>query len=79
MSSYLESLRETAGLGGPAANLANELLVVCDQRARGELTEEEYQYLLSEIGDIKAQQDLANDEIACRYIVQMAQALSQFV
>lgn len=79
MSAYLESLRETAGLGGPAAQLSNELLVICDQRSRGELTEEEYQYLLSEIADIKAQQDLANDEIACRYIVSMAQALSQFV
>ena len=78
MSAYLESLRETAGMGGPAAQLANELLVIADQKATGDLTEEEYQYLLSEIAAIRAQQDLANDEIACRYIVSMAQALSQF-
>ena len=78
MSAYLESLREAAGMGGPAAQLANELLVIADQKATGDLTEEEYQYLLSEIVAIRAQQDLANDEIACRYIVSMAQALSQF-
>ena len=78
MSAYLESLRETAGMGGPASQLANELLVIADQKATGDLTEEEYQYLLSEIATIRAQQDLANDEIAFRYIVSMAQALSQF-
>lgn len=76
---YLESLREAAGVGGPAAALANELLVIRENYEAKQLTEEEYQYLLNEIVEIRAQQDLANDEIACRYIIQMAQALSQFV
>lgn len=79
MNEYLESLREQAGLGGSAAQLANELLVLTDQRATGELTDEEYQFLVNEIADIRAQQELANDEVACRYIVQMAQILAQVV
>lgn len=76
---YLESLREAAGVGGPASALANELLVIRENYEQKLLTEEEYQYLLNEIVEIRAQQDLANDEMACRYIIQMAQALSQFV
>jgi hypothetical protein len=79
MNEYLESLREQAGLGSSAAQLANELLVLTDQRATGELTDEEYQFLVTEIADIRAQQELANDEVACRYIVQMAQVLAQVV
>lgn len=79
MNEYLESLREQAGLGGSAAQLANELLVLNDKRAVGELTDEEYQFLVTEIADVRAQQELANDEVACRYIVQMAQILAQVV
>jgi hypothetical protein len=79
MNEYLESLREQAGLGGSAAQLANELLVLTDKRSIGELTDEEYQFLVSEIADVRAQQELANDEIACRYIVQMAQILAKVV
>ena len=33
----LEQLRETAGLGGPAASLANELLVLAEQYQSGQL------------------------------------------
>jgi hypothetical protein len=79
MNEYLESLREQAGLGGSAAQLANELLVLNDKRSVGELTDEEYQFLVTEIADVRAQQELANDEVACRYIVQMAQILAQVV
>jgi hypothetical protein len=71
----LEQLREVAGLGGPAAQLANELLVLTDKKAIGELNQEEFEYLVREIADIRAQQDLANDEIACRWIVAAAQAV----
>jgi hypothetical protein len=79
MNEYLESLREQAGLGGSAAQLANELLVLTDKRSTGELTDEEYQFLVTEIADIRAQQELANDEVACRYIVQMAQILASAI
>jgi len=73
--SILNDLREQAGLGGPAAALANELLVIHENYANGELTSEEYGFLLQEIADIRAQQELASDEIACRWIVAAAQAL----
>jgi phage tail tape-measure protein len=73
--SILNELREQAGLGGPAASLANELLVIHENYAEGQLSSEEYAYLLQEIADIRAQQELASDEIACRWIVAAAQAL----
>jgi hypothetical protein len=75
--SILNDLREQAGLGGPAASLANELLVIHENYAQGELTSEEYGFLLQEIADIRAQQELASDEIAYRWIVAAAQVLIQ--
>jgi phage tail tape-measure protein len=77
--SILNELREQAGLGGPAASLANELLVIHESYANGELSSEEYTYLLQEIADIRAQQELASDEIACRWIVAAAQGLAAVV
>lgn len=71
----LEQLREVAGQGGPAASLANELLVIRENYEQGQLSAEEYQYLLQEIADIRAQQQLATDEIACRWIVAAAKTL----
>ena len=75
----LEQLREQAGLGGPAASLANEMLDIRDNYEQGSYTAEEYQFLLNEIADIRAQQELATDEIACRYIVAAAKALASAV
>lgn len=73
--SILNELREQAGLGGPAASLANELLVIHENYAQGQLSSEEYAFLIQEIADIRAQQELASDEIACRWIVAAASAL----
>jgi len=75
----LEQLREAAGLGGPAANLANQLLVIRDQYERQELSTEEYQFLVQQIAQVNAAQDLANDEQAFRFIVQSAEMLYNFV
>ena len=72
----LEQLRETAGLGGPAANLANQLLVIRQQYESHELSVEDYQYLLQQIAQVQAAQELSNDEQAFRYIVAAAEALS---
>lgn len=71
----LESLREQAGVGGPGAGLANELLVIRDHYEQGLYTADEYLFLVSEIRDIRAQQELATDEIACRMIVSAAEML----
>jgi phage tail tape-measure protein len=73
--SILNDLREQAGLGGPAASLANEMLVLHENYAQGQLSSEEYGFLLQEIADIRAQQELASDEIAMRWIVAAASAL----
>jgi hypothetical protein len=75
----LEELREVAGLGGPAAGLANELLVIRSQYESGELTVEEYQFLLQQIVDVRAAQELATEEQAVRYIVAAASAMSKFI
>lgn len=75
----LEQLRETAGMGGPAAALANELLVLTDQYQSGQLSKEEYQFLLQQIAEVKAAQELATDEQAMRFIVQTASALMTVV
>jgi len=77
--SILNDLREQAGLGGPAASLANELLVIHENYAQGQLTSEEYAFLLQEIADIRAQQELASDEIACRWIVAAATTMLSLV
>ena len=71
----LEQLREAAGMGGPAAVLANELLVLTDQYQTGQLSKEEYQFLVQQIAEVRAAQELATDEQAMRYIVQAASAL----
>ena len=75
----IEQLRETAGMGGPAASLANELLVLAEQRQAGQLSAEEYQFLLQQIAEVKAAQELASDEQAMRYIVQAANVLATVV
>jgi hypothetical protein len=75
----LEQLREAAGLGGPAAPLANQLLVIREQYETQILTTEEYQYLLQQISEVQAAQELANDEIAMRFIVESAQFLASQV
>lgn len=75
----LEQLREHAGISGPESALANELLVIRDNYEQGLLNQDEYLFLISEIASVRAQQELANDEIACRYIVSAAEALMAVV
>ena len=71
----LEELEKQAGMGGAAGFLATELLSFNDQYSRGELNKEEYEFLVKEIANIKAKQELANDEVACRWIVAAAEGL----
>lgn len=73
--SLFDGLREQAGLGGPAGALAQELLNIREEYASGHLTREEYDFLISEIASVRAQQELASDEIACRWIVAAAQTM----
>lgn len=75
----LEQLREVAGMGGPAAALANELLVLREQYESSELTADEYQFLVQQVAEVKAAQELATDEQAMRYIVAAANAMSMLI
>jgi hypothetical protein len=75
----MEQLREVAGLGGPASVLANELLVLREQYESKELTLEEFQFLVQQVAEVKAAQELASDEQALRYIVSAASAISMVV
>lgn len=77
--SIMNQLREHVGLAGPSAVLANELLVIRDEYERGNLPLEEYQYLLREIAEVRSYQELASDEIACRWIVEAALALASAI
>ena len=75
----LEQLREVARLGGPAAVLANELLVLRQQYESQELSLEEFQFLVQQVAEVKAAQELSTDEQAFRYIVSAANAISMVV
>ena len=75
----LEQLRQVAGLGGPASVLANELLVLRQQYESQELTLEEFQFLVQQVAEVKAAQELSSDEQALRYIVSAASAISILV
>jgi hypothetical protein len=75
----LEELREVAGMGGPAAGLANELLVLREQYESEQLSKDEYQFLVQQLWEVKAAQELSSDEQAFRYIVSAAQAMYMFV
>lgn len=75
----LEQLREVAGMGGPAAGLANDLLVIRQQYEAAELSLDEYLYLLQQIAEVRAAQELATDEQAARYIISAATAMAAFV
>lgn len=75
----IEQLRELAGMGGPPAKLANDLLVIREQYESNELSLEEYRFLLKEIADVRAQQELVGEELACRYIIAAATAMLVFV
>ena len=75
----IEELKEVAGMGGPAAGLANELLVLREQYESEQLSKDEYQFLVQQVWEIKAAQELSSDEQAFRYIVSAAQAMYMFV
>jgi len=75
----IEELREVAGMGGPAAGLANELLVLREQYESEQLSKDEYQFLVQQVWEVKAAQELSSDEQAFRYIVSAAQAMYMFV
>lgn len=54
------------------SDLEQELNSIIAAHEQGEITQEEYQYLLCEIRDVRAANELAGDEKTFRYVVQLA-------
>jgi hypothetical protein len=68
-------LKEQADLDGACALLSNELLTIRHNYEDNLLTREEYEYLLNEVAQVRAQDELATDEVAYRWIVAAAETL----
>jgi len=73
--STFDDLSQVATGTGPAAELAKDLLVFNEQYDLGKLDKEEYTFLVQQIAEVRAAQDLADDEVACRFIVAAAEGL----
>jgi hypothetical protein len=50
--------------------LEQEIQAIVEQRQMGNISQEEHNYLLTEIRDIRAAQDCAGNEVLFRYVVQ---------
>jgi hypothetical protein len=71
----LKELIEHAGIDGVTAPLANEMIAIRNNYETGNLSREEYEYLIQEIADVRAQDELASDEVACRWVISTANLL----
>lgn len=58
-----------------AKQLAEQMVQVGEQFQAGQLTRDEFEFLINEISQVRAQQELATDEIAQRWIINAASAI----
>ena len=77
--SLFEQLQQQAGLGGAKGLLATEMLEFYNQYTQGSLSKEEYQYLMDDIAKVRSQQELAEDEMACRWFAAAAGVMFNMV
>lgn len=73
--SLFNELREMSGQEGPAGKLAADLIAFREDYTRGDLSRDEYEFLVGEVASVRAQQELASDEVACRWICAAAEAM----
>lgn len=73
--SILTELKEAMNDDGIKGQLATELNDITEQYNEGLLTDDEYKNLVEQIGDIQANSDLASDEIASRWAVNITKAI----
>lgn len=71
----LEELREHDGDPTATGSLATELREIWLQYKQGDLDRDEFEYLVNEIIEVRAAEQLADDEVACRWIVKCATVL----
>jgi len=73
--SILAELQEAMHDDGIKGQLAAELHDITEQYNDGILTDEEYKDLVQQIGDIENNNELAGDEIASRWVVNITTAI----
>lgn len=73
--SILAELQEAMNDDGIKGQLAAELHDITEQYNDGILTDEEYKDLVQQIGDIESNDELAGDEIASRWVVNITTAI----
>lgn len=73
--SILAELKEAMQEPGIKGSLATQLHDITEQYNDGILTDVEYKDLVSQIGDIRASDELANDEVASRWVVNITKVI----
>lgn len=74
-----DALNEAMGRNDVADAMLNEMKSFHEDFINGHLSKEEYDFLISEIKDIRAAQELADDEETCRMVVAAAEILMSVV
>ena len=73
--SILAELQEAMNDDGIKGQLAAELHDITEQYNDGILSDEEYKDLVQQIGDIQNNNELAGDEIASRWVVNITKVI----
>ena len=73
--SILAEIQEAMNEPGIKGSLATQLHDITQQYNEGILTAEEYKDLVSQLADVRSSDELAGDEIASRWIVNIAQVI----
>ena len=71
----IDALNEAYGRSEIADSMLDEMKAFHEDYVHGHLSKEEYEFLLSEIKDVRAALDLASDEETCRLVVAAAEAI----
>ena len=77
--SILAELKEAMNDDGIKGQLASELHDITEQYNDGILTDEEYKSLVEQIGDVHSNNDLAADEVASRWVVNITKTILSVV
>lgn len=73
--SILAELQEAMNDDGIKGQLASELHDITEQYNDGILNDEEYKTLVEQIGDVHSNNEIAGDEIASRWVVNITKAI----
>ena len=77
--SVLNELKSSMGDPGIKGALAQQLYDITEQYNDGILTDVEYKDLVTQIGDVQANADLADDEVTARWVVNITKTILSVV